>query len=207
MSSPSAQDESSSASDFKADSDDTEEINQAQLVKSRKTLKRKRRATSPSRFGQTLEALLETNAPLGTNTILALKPSIGRRQKEEKLEKGARKLLEGEKRDREEKGRIKDVIGGWGMEGERSLRKVAQRGVITLFNAIQQSQTAAGVATENLKMDRGTGKPRLPAPDPEKNDKISKKKKLNIIGRGKEEKLDSNSFIEMIRAGGVVSKS
>lgn len=120
---------SSSASESEAESNDTEtEIARSQPAKSRKTLKRKRRATSPSRFGQTLEALLETNAPSGTNTVLSLKPNVGRRQKEEKLEKSARKLLEGEKKEREETGRIKDVIGGWGMEGERSLRKVAQRG-------------------------------------------------------------------------------
>lgn len=126
---------SSSVSESEAGSNDTDtEIVQAQLAnaKSRKTLKRKRRATSPSRFGQTLEALLETNAPGQTNgVVLALKPGIRRRKKEEKLEKGARKLLEGEKKEREEIGRVKDVIGGWGMEGERSLRKVAQRGGIT----------------------------------------------------------------------------
>lgn len=121
---------STSVSESEAGSNDTDtEIVQAQLAKSRKTLKRKRRATSPSRFGQTLEALLETNAPGQTSgVVLALKPGIRRRNKEEKLEKGARKLLEGEKREREEVGRVKDVIGGWGMEGERSLRKVAQRG-------------------------------------------------------------------------------
>ena len=30
--------------------------------------------------------------------------------------------------EREEKGRVRDVIGGWGAESERALRKVAQRG-------------------------------------------------------------------------------
>ena len=59
---------------------------------------------------------------------MSLKPGLGRRQKEEKLERGARKLLEGEKKEREEKGRVRDVIGGWSVEGERALRKVAQRG-------------------------------------------------------------------------------
>lgn len=57
--------------------------------------------------------------------------------------------------------------------------------VITLFNAIQQSHATAEVATENTKGERGAGKPRLPAPDPERNDKISTKKKPNAIGRGK----------------------
>ena len=57
---------------------------------------------------------------------LSLKPGLGRWQKEEKLERGARKLLEGEKAQ-EEKGRVRDVIGGWGVEGEHALQKVAQR--------------------------------------------------------------------------------
>ena len=57
---------------------------------------------------------------------LSLKPGLGRQQKEEKLEHGARKLLEGEK-EQEEKGHVWDVIGGWSIEGERALRKVAQR--------------------------------------------------------------------------------
>jgi hypothetical protein len=105
------------------------EIVQGHLAgKSKKTLKRKRRATSPSRFGATLELLLDTNAPEGVAAPLSLKTGIARRQQEEKLERGVRKVLEGEKKDREDKGRVKDVIGGWGMEGERALRKVAQRG-------------------------------------------------------------------------------
>ena len=96
------------------------------VAKSRKMLKHKQRAILPSQFGAGLEALLETSS--GMPALLSLKPGLGRRQKEEKLERGARKLLEGEKKEREEKGRVRDVIGGWSVEGERALRKVAQRG-------------------------------------------------------------------------------
>jgi len=56
--------------------------------------------------------------------------------------------------------------------------------VVQLFNLIQQSQTAAVEAEEESKADRGTGKPRLPAPKLEQKGK--NKKKDNIIGRGKE---------------------
>ena len=58
---------------------------------------------------------------------LSLKPGLRRQLKGEKLEHGARKLLEGEKKEQEEKGRIWDVIGGWGVKGEHALRKVTQR--------------------------------------------------------------------------------
>jgi len=33
-----------------------------------------------------------------------------------------------ERKEKEDKNRIRDVIGGWGGESERALRKVAQRG-------------------------------------------------------------------------------
>ena len=108
-------------------SPDTEdEIAEARLPKSKKTLKRKHRATDPSNFGATLQSLLKTNAPSGVP--LSLKPSVARRQHDEKLELKAKKLLKGERKSKEEVGRIRDVIGGWGVESERSLRKVAQRG-------------------------------------------------------------------------------
>ena len=109
------------------ESPDTEdEIAEARLAKSRKTLKRKHRATDPSNFAATLQSLLKTNAPSGVP--LSLKPSVTRRQHDEKLELKAKRLLKGERKSKEEVGRIRDVIGGWGVESERSLRKVAQRG-------------------------------------------------------------------------------
>lgn len=109
------------------DSPDTEdEIAHTRITKSKKTLKRKHRATDASNFGATLQSLLETDAPSGLP--LSLKPSVVRKRNDEKLELRARKLLKGEKKRKEEVGRIKDVIGGWGGESERTLRKVAQRG-------------------------------------------------------------------------------
>ena len=109
------------------DSPDTEdEIAAAKASKSKKTLKRKRRATDPSSFGATLNALLSTNAP--SSLPLSLKPSAARKRNEEKQEIKAKKAQRIEKKEREDKGRITDVIGGWGGESERALRKVAQRG-------------------------------------------------------------------------------
>lgn len=94
--------------------------------KSKKTQKRKRRATSPSHFGSTLQNLLKTDVP--SNAPLALKPSVAKLREEEVIETKARRLLEGEKKEKEEKCHVTDVIGGWGGESERSFRKVAQRG-------------------------------------------------------------------------------
>jgi hypothetical protein len=108
-------------------SPDTEdEIAEGRLAKSKKTLKRKHRATDPSNFGASLQSLLKTDAPSGLP--LSLKPSAARRRNDEKLELKAKKLLKGERKNKEEVGRIRDVIGDWGVESERTLRKVAQRG-------------------------------------------------------------------------------
>jgi hypothetical protein len=70
--------------------------------------------------------LLHTDAP--SDLPLSLKPSIARQRNDEKLELKAKKVLRVEKKENEERGRIRDVIGGWGGDTERALRKVAQRG-------------------------------------------------------------------------------
>ncbi|ETW87396.1 hypothetical protein HETIRDRAFT_242034, partial [Heterobasidion irregulare TC 32-1] len=175
--------------------------------KSKKTQKRKYRATDTTNFGATLQSLLSTDAP--SALPLSLKPSVSRRQNDAKLELKARRVLKSEKKDKEDKGRVTDVIGGWGGETERALRKVAQRGVVKLFNAIQQSQASAAVAAEETKAARGSGKPTLPAPllDPKSKTKNKGKNKDNPLGRGKETALDKDDFLDMIRSGGIVSKS
>ena len=121
-----------SGSDFSGaepneDSPNTEdEIAEGKLVRSKKTLKRKRRATDATHFAATLQSLLSTDAP--STQPLSLKPSLARKRNDEKLEAKGKKILQIEKKEKEEKGHITDVIGGWGGEGERALRKVAQRG-------------------------------------------------------------------------------
>ena len=195
-----SEDEGSSA----ASSPDTDtEIALAKATKkSKKTARRKLRATSPSRFGQTLESLLNTSAP--AEVPLALKPSIRKKRNEQKLEVRARKVVEMEKKEHEEIGRVRDVIGGWGGENERALRKVAQRGgglfrqeyherstnrrilVVQLFNMIQKAQTASGNAEAAKVALRGSGKPTLPAPDFNSRSKARGKQKDNAIGRAKE---------------------
>ncbi|KAB5594361.1 hypothetical protein CTheo_2138 [Ceratobasidium theobromae] len=194
-------------------STDTEtEIYRAQNTKSKKTSKRKHRATSPTPFGRTLEALLATPTPSGTQpgVPLALKPSIARKKNDEKLEVKAKRVLEIEKKEREERGRVQDVIGGWDNENERSLRKVAQRGVVHLFNAIQQAQAASAASLEENKKLRGSGKPTLPAPSPHEigvNKSGRAKTKDKALTKDASTSLDKNTFLDAIRSGGVVRQS
>lgn len=118
-----------SESDTGASTSD-DEIHALKPQKSRQTKKRKIRASGPSAFGAALQSLLETETP---NVLpLSLKPSLARRRNDEKLELKAKKVLAVEKKELEDKGRIREVIGGWGGDSERALRKVAQRGGMSL---------------------------------------------------------------------------
>lgn len=125
----------SASDDFSADDADdgsADEIEGLQKQKSRQTSKRKIRATGTSTFGATLQSLLKTDVP--SALPLSLKPSLARKRNDEKLELKAKKVLQIEKKEKEDKGRITDIIGGWGGESERALRKVAQRGGSTLLS-------------------------------------------------------------------------
>lgn len=121
-----ALDAEGSSGGAESSTDTEDEIAGAKFAKSKKTSKRKRRATDTTRFGATLQSLLKTDTP--STLPLSLKPSIARKRHDEKLELKGKKVLQVEKKEKEDKGRIRDVIGGWGGESERALRKVAQRG-------------------------------------------------------------------------------
>lgn len=119
------------ASESPSSEPDTDEaIGDFKKAKSKNTSRRKIRATAPSNFGATLQSLLNTDAP--TTLPLSLQPSVAQRHNHERLEKRARNVLQVKKKEQEDRGRIRDVIGGWGAEGERGLRKVAQRGGVCL---------------------------------------------------------------------------
>lgn len=127
--------EALSASDDEEDSPNTEdEIAQAKFAKSKKTLKRKHRATDSTNFGAALQSLLSTDTP--SALPLSLKPSLARKRNDEKLEQKAKKIIQIEKKEKEDIRRIHDVIGGWGGESERALRKVAQRGGEYLLDCV-----------------------------------------------------------------------
>ncbi|KZT44552.1 hypothetical protein SISSUDRAFT_1039092 [Sistotremastrum suecicum HHB10207 ss-3] len=184
-----------------------DEITAAKFSKSKKTQKRKRRATSPSQFGATLQSLLSTDTSAAP---LSLKPVGQHKSRAEKEELRVKKIQDVERKEREDRGRVRDVIGEWGGENERALRKIAQRGVVKLFNAIQQSQAHTSTASTALKQTRGSGKPTLPAPNPESSKKMKASKSNkgdNLLGRAKRADLEQDEFMNLIRSGGIVSKS
>ncbi|KIJ68539.1 hypothetical protein HYDPIDRAFT_24806, partial [Hydnomerulius pinastri MD-312] len=114
LSQPSSDADGSGESDQESSPDTDDEIADAHWKKSKKTLKRKRRATEPSQFGATLQSLLHTEAP--SALPLSLKPSVTRQKNDAKLELQAKRVIMVERKEKEDKGRIRDVIGGWGGE-------------------------------------------------------------------------------------------
>lgn len=135
---------------------------------------------SPTAFGEALEGLLGTatgtDAPTearraepSSNAILSLAPRVRKSANATTLRARAGRIALQQRRELEERGHVKDVIGEWGPPGvlptsrapeespgfhewmeqggakgyERRLRKVAQRGVVKLFNAIRAAQTTS----------------------------------------------------------------
>jgi hypothetical protein len=115
--------DSDTLSDSDAPSDDSH-IRQLKPQSSKLTKKRKLRATNPAAFAATLKSLLTTQTasshPLSLNTRLSRNAPL-QNSHSTSARANERKLLE-------EKGRIRDVIGGWGVQSEQSLRKNAQQG-------------------------------------------------------------------------------
>ncbi|KAJ9098868.1 hypothetical protein QFC19_006206 [Naganishia cerealis] len=135
----------------------------------------------------------------GANPILALSSRpLPPSSTAEALERKAKRALKAEEKERQDRARVKNVIEGWGatvdgapggQEWERGLRKVAQRGVIKLFNAILQASASHQTDAATLALDA--------------TNKRKKKEKDNVLGRGgKEDRLTKEGFLDLIKSGG-----
>ncbi|KZL83331.1 duf1665 domain-containing protein [Colletotrichum incanum] len=105
------------------------------------------------------------------------------------LESKARKQMRQQKREALEKGRVRNVLvapetedtsTGEMIETERRLRKVAQRGVVKLFNAVRAAQVKAAEAEKKARKDGVVGVVRRE----EKINEMSKKGFLDLIASG-----------------------
>ena len=101
----------------------------------------------------------------------------------EKLESRARAKLRAEKREALDKGRVRDVLGldsgeaGQTAEEEKRLRKIAQKGVIKLFNAVRAAQVKG---EEAAREERKKGTVGLVNRESKVND-VSKQGFLDLI--------------------------
>ncbi|KAI4157448.1 MAG: hypothetical protein LQ342_008277 [Letrouitia transgressa] len=162
---------------------------------------KKRKRNDPDAFSASISSIL--NSKLSTqkraDPILSRSATAAlanAERQESKLEAKARQKLKAENKELLDKGRVKDVLlgsdamgagagegigavmsAGEIMEEERKLKKIAQRGVVKLFNAVREAQVKA----ENARtQDRVIGVKRRE----ERVGEMSKKGFLDYIASG-----------------------
>jgi hypothetical protein len=105
----------------------------------------------PTAFSTSISKILATKLPTSARADPVLSRSKIVTQTstdlaEEKLDNQARAKLRAEKKEELDRGRVRDVLGielgqtGAVAEEEKRLRKIAQRGVVKLFNAVRAAQ-------------------------------------------------------------------
>lgn len=183
--------------DEEADEDDDEEDEEDAESKGKKS---KSKRNDPSAFATSLSKILSTKLSTSkrSDPVLARSAEAHQASKaavDTALEAKARKQLRDQKRLAMEKGRVKDVLIATTsettgeLEGstseimvtERRLRKVAQRGVVKLFNAVRAAQVKA------VETDKST-------------------RKAGVIGMNRREEkvneMTKKGFLELIASGG-----
>jgi len=119
----------------------------------------------PSAFSTSISKILSTKLPTSARADPVLSRSKAASQTttdfaDEKLDRQARAKLRAEKKEELDRGRIRDVQGiargqaGPVAEEEKRLRKIAQRGVVKLFNAVRAAQVRG---EEAAKQERKKG--------------------------------------------------
>ena len=119
----------------------------------------------PSAFSTSISKILSTKLPTSARADPVLSRSKGASQTstdfaDEKLDRQARAKLRAERKEELDRGRVRDVMGiergqaGPVAEEEKRLRKVGQRGVVKLFNAVRAAQVRG---EEAVKQERKKG--------------------------------------------------
>ncbi|KAF4983189.1 hypothetical protein FZEAL_1346 [Fusarium zealandicum] len=182
------------------DDDDDDDMDDDEEGESAGRKKKKSKRNDPNAFATSLSKILSTKLATSkrSDPVLARSAAAHEASKaavDTALEAKARKQIRDQKKRAFEKGRVKDVLIATANDTtgeletstseilgtERRLRKVAQRGVVKLFNAVRAAQVKA------VEADRGT-------------------RKEGVIGmKQREEKVNEMSkkgFLELIASGG-----
>jgi len=156
------------ADDESADEDDEDEDDAADSdtslseTSSRPT-SQKRKRNDPTIFATSISKILDSKLTTTKRADPVLSRSKAATEAsqdlaESRLEAKARRKLREDKRSAMEKGRVRDVLGlesaevstGEIAEHERKLRKMAQRGVVKLFNAVRAAQVKGEEAARQV---------------------------------------------------------
>ncbi|POR36765.1 Ribosomal RNA-processing protein 15 [Tolypocladium paradoxum] len=181
------------------DEDDGSSLDEYDLDSDSAGGKQKSKRNDPSAFATSLSKILSTKLSTSkrSDPVLARSAAAHEASKaavDSALESKARRQLKEQKRRALEKGRVKDILVAANDETtgepevstaeilatEKALRKVAQRGVVKLFNAVRAAQVTATEAERNAKKDCLIGMNRRE----EKVNELSKKGFLELIASG-----------------------
>ncbi|KAJ5794722.1 hypothetical protein N7457_001321 [Penicillium paradoxum] len=114
----------------------------------------------PTAFSTSISKILSTKLPSSARADPVLSRSsyaskLSTDAADEKLDKAARAKMRAEKKEELDRGRIRDVMGiqrgiaGPVAEEEKRVRKMAQRGVVKLFNAVRAAQVRGEEAAKD----------------------------------------------------------
>jgi len=182
----SANEGSEQGEDLSDDDDDDDDANTAGTGANRK---RASKRNDPEAFSTSISKILSTKLSQSARKDPVLSRSkqatdTSTSLADEKLERKAKAKLRAERREDLERGRIKDVLGlnsgtaGEIAEEEKRLRKIAQRGVVKLFNAIRAAQVKGEQAAREERKKGTIGM----ANREEKVNEMSKQGFLDLIG-------------------------
>ena len=153
----------------------------------------KKKRNDPSAFATSISKILDTklSTTKRSDPVLSRSKTADSANKslaDSKLETAARAQMRSEKKAALQKGRVMDVLGledegvdtGKVQEEERALKKVAQRGVVKLFNAVR----AAQVKGEEARKESSAGGVVGAKQREERVSEMSKEGFLEMISRG-----------------------
>lgn len=161
---------------------------------------KKRKKNDPADFALAMQKILSSGLTLSDrkNPILARSlesKKLDEAAEDERLETKVRKQMTAEKRLKLDKNHNARVIGetddemARSIEKERAMRKVAQRGVVRLFNAIRAAQLAAQDGEVGGERDERTG--------------LRVRQGAGVKKREvKAQELSKSSFLDLIKSGG-----
>jgi hypothetical protein len=120
----------------------------------------------PAAFATSISKILSTKLPSSARADPVLSRSryaaqLSSEHANEKLDNAARAKMRAEKKEELDRGRVRDVMGierglaGDVAEDEKRLRKMAQRGVVKLFNAVRAAQVRGEEAAKGERQ-KGT---------------------------------------------------
>lgn len=132
------------------------------------TRKKTSKRNDPDAFSTSISKILSSKLSQGARKDPVLSRSreaaeVSSGIANERLERRAKAKIRADRKDDLERGRVKDVLGlqsgmaGEMAEEEKKLRKIAQRGVVKLFNAVRAAQVKGEEAAKEARKEGTVG--------------------------------------------------